>query len=82
MLLIIYKKQQNYFTGRQGLAFRGNWIAEDGAETNSNFYQIMKFCTKNKSEWLKSRDYSSPKIQNELIFRYVVLYEIYKVRRR
>ena len=68
--MLLLTKSKNYFTGRQGLAFRGNWIAEDGAETNSNFYQIMKFCAKNNdalAEWLKSRDYSSPKIQNELI---------------
>ena len=28
--------------GRRRLSFRGNWNGDEGAEKNSNFYQLLK----------------------------------------
>lgn len=59
------------FLGRQGLAFRGN-ESEEG-----NIFQLLRLRSDDDSmlfEWLNSRshDYTSPKIQNEMLANYIV----------
>ena len=58
------------YLARQSLPLRGTWDEETGCELNSNFHQLMLLRSEEDSkiaEWIESKEYSSPSIQNEII---------------
>ena len=58
------------YLARQSLAYRGSWDEEDGAEVNSNLYQLLMLRAEedpNVLEWIQTKQYMSPRIQNEMI---------------
>ena len=59
-------------SGRKELSFRGNWNGNEGAEKNSNFYQLLKRIEVEDpriTKWMnkQQRKYTSPDIQNEML---------------
>ena len=58
------------YLARQSQVYRGSWDEEDGAEVNSNFYQLLMLRAEEDPEvleWIQTKQYISPRIQNEMI---------------
>ena len=58
------------YLARQSQAYRGSWDEEDGAEVNSNFYQLLMLRAEEDPEvleWIQTKQYMYPRIQNEMI---------------
>ena len=58
------------YLARQSLPIHGSWDEKAGVELNSNFHQLKLLRAEEDSEildWLKKKQFMSPKIQNEMI---------------
>ena len=56
-----------FFPGRPALPCRSNWVSEEKSDFESHYHQLMLLPGWSYSDWMEKLQFTSPRIQYELI---------------